>query len=270
MLTHQQISGIKELTAICEDHDKITLKLNFDLLENRSNQEKRDFFHYEGDELIGFIGLYGFGDTVEICGMVHPQHRRKKIFTSLYLDAIALIKDLPFTNILLNAPDRSPFAIEFLETLPCTFSFSEYQMKWEPCPIPQQVKEISLRLAQPNDLPIINVLNKVCFQSTHTISEIRQTNTEITYMIEKNPTIYGTATIVRNGNQSWICGLAIDPSYQSRGLGSEALRRLVWMEYERGQKVFLEVSTPNEQAMNIYFRNGFQTFNTQHYFEVGQ
>jgi GNAT superfamily N-acetyltransferase len=268
MLTNHQIESIRNLMLICEEHDHISLKLNFDLLEQRKNGEIRDFFHYENDSLVGFIGLYGFGNTVEMCGMVHPHFRRKKIFTALYCEARKLIKGLPFSKILLNVPDKSASGIGFLETLPATLSFSEYQMKWIPCDLPPLKSDVTLRFAQSNDLAFINHLNKVCFQSTHPLDELSQTSVNRTYIIEKDGVPSGKVSIVREEKQSWICGLAIEPSYQQKGLGSETIRIIVSREYSEGQELYLEVSPTNKQAMTIYFKNGFQTFNAQHYFEI--
>lgn len=268
MLTDQQIENIRNLMLICEEHDHIKLKLNFDLLEQRKSNEIRDFFHYENDLLVGFIGLYGFGNTVEMCGMVHPHFRRKKIFTALYCEALDNIKGLPFSTILLNAPDKSISGMGFLEKLPATLSFSEYQMKWIPRDLPSQKSDVTLRLAQSNDLSFINHLNKVCFQSTHPLHELFQTSMNRTYIIEKNGVPSGKVSIAREEKQSWICGLAIEPSDQQKGLGTETIRRLVSLEYMEGQELHLEVSPTNKQALNIYVKNGFQTFNAQHYFEL--
>jgi phenylalanyl-tRNA synthetase alpha subunit len=72
MLTKKQLSEIKELQSICENDGGFQLKLNDDMLKNRDANLKEDFFHYDDGKLVGFVGSYGFGNKVEICGMVHP------------------------------------------------------------------------------------------------------------------------------------------------------------------------------------------------------
>ena len=83
MLTKAELASIKVLEEMCEKDGGFQLKLNFDMLENRTGNNKEDFFHYEDGELVGFLASYGFGNKVELCGMVHPDHRRKGIFTRL-------------------------------------------------------------------------------------------------------------------------------------------------------------------------------------------
>ena len=83
MLTKEELFAIKTLQEICEKEDSLQLKLNFDMLESRSGNRKEDFFHFEDGKLVGFLGSYYFGNKVEICGMVHPNYRRRGIFTSL-------------------------------------------------------------------------------------------------------------------------------------------------------------------------------------------
>ncbi|WP_318503232.1 GNAT family N-acetyltransferase [Bacillus sp. T3] len=115
---------------VCEKEGGFLLKLNFDMLENRSGDRQEDFFHYEDGVLVGFLGSYGFGNKVELCGMVHPDYRRKGIFSSLLKLGIEEAKKWNIETILLNAPSKSHTAKAFLSTIPCTFSIAEYQMQW--------------------------------------------------------------------------------------------------------------------------------------------
>jgi hypothetical protein len=75
MLTTQQLQDIEQLQKECETHDHLQLKLNWDMLRNRESNQL-DILHYENDELVAFLGLYAFGSTVEVCGMVKPCERR--------------------------------------------------------------------------------------------------------------------------------------------------------------------------------------------------
>jgi N-acetylglutamate synthase-like GNAT family acetyltransferase len=131
MLTKEELKNIKTLQEICEKEGKLQLKLNFDMLESRSEKRKEDFFHYEDGKLVGFLGSYYFGNKVEICGMVHPIYRRRGIFSKLLEEALEEAKKREARTILLNAPSESHSAKEFLQNIPCTLSMVEYQMKWE-------------------------------------------------------------------------------------------------------------------------------------------
>ena len=79
MLTKEQLQEIEKLQKECEAHDGIQLKLNWEMLRTRDS-DHLDFQHYENDELVAFLGIYAFGSTAEICGMVKPSERRKGSF----------------------------------------------------------------------------------------------------------------------------------------------------------------------------------------------
>ena len=86
MLTKEQLSAIEQLQKECEVADNIQLKLNWEMLRQRKDQSM-DFFYEENGELIGYLALYGFGSTVEVCGMVKPGKRRKYHFSKLWSEA---------------------------------------------------------------------------------------------------------------------------------------------------------------------------------------
>ncbi len=54
----------------------------------RDGRIAASFSHREAGALVGFLGLYAFGDPadVELVGMVDPDHRRRGVATAL-LDA---------------------------------------------------------------------------------------------------------------------------------------------------------------------------------------
>ena len=130
MLKKAELEAIHTLRLLCEETDGIQLKLNWGSLRNR--EERLDFFHYEDNELVGFLGLYPFGSTVEVCGMVSPSHRRKKVFTRLFEEAMELIKEKNYEKILLNTPAGSLAGKGFLSNIGAVYVFSESQMKWQP------------------------------------------------------------------------------------------------------------------------------------------
>lgn len=125
MLTDKQMKEIKELQTECEQDGGFDLKLNWDMLAARKDGKKDDFFHYENDKLVGFLGLYGFGNKVELCGMVHPDWRRRGIFNRLLEEAIEEAKNRGTRQILLNAPAGSNSAKGFLETVPNRYFVTE-------------------------------------------------------------------------------------------------------------------------------------------------
>ena len=69
------------------------LKLEWGRLRGRSGDRVEDLLWWEGDRLVGFLGIYGFETLPELAGMVDPDARRRGIGTALLDAAISLCRD---------------------------------------------------------------------------------------------------------------------------------------------------------------------------------
>ncbi|ODG93349.1 MULTISPECIES: GNAT family N-acetyltransferase [Bacillaceae] len=274
MISEKQLNEISILQDACEKFDEITLKLNWEMLRNRRKDVKEDFFHYEENQLVGFLATYYFGEKVEICGMVHPDFRRKGIFSSLLTEALNSIA--PTTTILLNAPEASASAKEFIRNQKnCTYSFSEYQMAWKD----QEVKEftpiVKFTKAEQLDFAFISNLDVVCFGFENSDAEkynqriLNEPDRDL-FIIEVNDEKIGKMSLLREKNESWIYGFAILPEYQGRGYGKNALLQTIQKENEIGNEIHLEVALENSNAKKLYLDCGFRQYNTQDYYKIGQ
>jgi ribosomal protein S18 acetylase RimI-like enzyme len=272
MLTNQQLKEIGELQKECEAADFIQLKLNWDMLQDRSGREITDFFHYENDVLVGFLGLYGFGNKVELCGMVKPNYRRKGILTKLFSEAIHVIENRGYTEILLNAPTNSQSAKRFLQKVSCDYAFTEYQMKW------QQIElfysnDVSLRPSTSEDLEDEIQLDIKCFGldeegAREFILQMKQSQNEESYMIEKDGITVGKIRVSHHNEEAWIFGFCVDPKYQGKGIGRRVLTNVVLTEHQKGFPIFLEVEANNANALVLYESCGFKSYHSQDYYEL--
>lgn len=272
MLSEKQLGDIKQLQLVCEQEEAIHLKLNWDMLELRDDQEQTDFFYYENGELVGFVGLYGFGNKVEVCGMVHPHYRRRGIFTRLLEEALAEIKKQEVEVVLLNAPANSSSAQGFLPTVPCQLSFSEYQMKWSETDLGKD-EQIVVRKSTVNDLETEIQLDVECFglkeeEARKYIKRIRKENTQSYFIIEENQQSVGKIRVQHLNEEAWIYGFAIFPKYQGKGIGRRALKRVIREQHALGYPIFLEVETKNENALKLYQSSGFKTIDGQDYYRL--
>ncbi|PLS01812.1 N-acetyltransferase [Neobacillus cucumis] len=272
MLTKEELASIKALQKVCEQDGGFQLKLNFDMLETRNGIEKEDFFHYEEGKLVGFLGRYGFGNKIELCGMVHPDYRRRGIFTKLLDMGLEETKKRNIQTILLNAPTDSQAAKEFLKNIPCTFAVAEYQMKWQKTELTED-PSVSLRLsATKEDLEAAIQLEVLAFgfnedEAREFNNRIRENNTEQNFIIEANGITAGKMRVAESDGEAWIYGFAVFPELQGKGIGRRALSRIVKMEDQKGLSVFLEVEAKNAHALKLYESCGFRTYHSQDYYE---
>lgn len=128
-------NDINNLNNACIDYDKIHLKLEIDY--KLSNGEKygnnmnkiNEFMFYDDNKLVGYAGICDFGgDEIEVNGMVHPEYRRRGIFTRLF----SLVKD-EFNKretkaMLLLSDNNSIGGINFIKKISDDYHHSEYDM----------------------------------------------------------------------------------------------------------------------------------------------
>ncbi|MCM3744639.1 GNAT family N-acetyltransferase [Sporosarcina luteola] len=269
MLTTEQLQKIESLQNECETTDGILLKLNWDMLRQREDQVM-DFFHYEDDELVAYLALYGFGSTVEVCGMVKPAERRKKHFLNLWQQALQVIKEKGYKKILLNAPSTSETAKKWLENQPCTYDFSEYQMVWKQQPM-EEGRGIQLRQSTEEDVPFEIQLDMAGFgmsQEDATLhkQEVKKNPNDAHYIIEVEGKSVGKIRVSRNDGESSIYGFVIHPDFQGKGYGRQTLQAVVRMEQLSGNPIRLEVEAKNRNALRLYESTGFQTVQGQDYY----
>ncbi|MBT2730935.1 GNAT family N-acetyltransferase [Bacillus sp. ISL-75] len=271
MLTKEELIEIKALQEVCEKEGGFQLKLNFDMLENRIGNKKEDFFHYEDGRLVGFLGCYGFGDKVELCGMVHPDYRRKGLFSKLLEMGLGEAKKR-YTTVLLNAPTESHSAKQFLKNIPCVFSLAEYQMKWQETELSIDPK-ITLRKSLTNEdweaeirLEVLGFgLNENAAREFNQL--IRENSRDQRLLIEVEGKTAGKMRVSESNGEAWIYGFAVFPELQGKGIGRNALSRVVKMEHQKGLPIFLEVEAKNSHALKLYESCGFRSYHSQDYFK---
>lgn len=271
MLTEQQISAIQALQNECEKAENIQLKLNWEMLRRRENTSM-DFFRFKGEELVGYLALYKFGSTVEVCGMVKPELRRNNIFTDLWSQALQVIDEKQFKKILLNAPSASTTAKGWIGSQPSKYSFSEYQMVWNPCPL-QTHHDITLRPSQAADSELEIALDMDGFgmdeaDARHHHSTVQALSDKKRYIIElNNGVMVGKLRVSYEGNEAWIAGFVVQSGHRGKGIGRKALETIVKQEHDAGYVVRLEVEAKNERALQLYKSIGFNVIQGQDYYE---
>lgn len=271
MLTEQQQKDVAALQQAVEAHDGIALKLNWSLLRHPQRREP-DFILYRDGRCIGFLGVYAFGSQAELCGMVHPEHRRQGHFQSLYDRACAWCRGAGVGRLLLNTPGSSPAGQAFVQKQGARYAFSEHQMRWRRGPLPTPVRGI-LRPASPADRETEVRLDVEVFgvdeaAARAMYSEFRADPGTATYMIVHGERTAGRVRIHQSGGQAWIYGLAVFPEFQGRGLGRRALEAVIAELAGQGLDVCLEVETKNARAMHLYAALGFEIVQRQDYYSV--
>ncbi|WP_373232050.1 GNAT family N-acetyltransferase [Cohnella sp.] len=265
MLTKRQLQDIEQLQKKCEAYDYVQLKLNWEMLGSRESFQL-DFLHYENDELVAFMGLYPFGSTVEVCGMVKPSERRKGHFNRLFQQGMETAKEIGYKKILLNAPAGSVAAKAFLIKQGADYAFSEHQMKWQERSL-EEDDDVTLRLAIADDLDMRIRLSVEAFgMNEEDAREMESRYSGQILMIEVNQETIGKIRLKLEAGESWIYGFSILPEWQGQGIGRKVLRRVLKDQSSAGHSVHLEVETKNDHALGLYESVGFKAVHAQDYY----
>src|SRR5689334_14209728 len=124
-LTGAEIAQIERLAQLCDAYDGATLRVNWDALVARAEQETNDFLFYEDGALVGALALYSFSRSeAEASGMVHPEHRRKGIFRALAAAAVEELRRRGIPRLVFFCDHKSRPGIAFLEAIGARYEYS--------------------------------------------------------------------------------------------------------------------------------------------------
>jgi len=277
LTTTDTLRNIEELQERCEQYDGISLKLNWDMLRQPSSVGDTEWLvTYEDDLLLGFLGLYGFGSDMEVCGMVRPGYRRRGIFTSLWNRAQTIIKRGNVDTLLLNAPAASSSGVAFLQTLPLEFNHAEYQMKWGGNSVASSEASsatgtVILRPAREDEAPILVELDCGGFDiKTEDAAELydlqKQEGLQEHIMIEMDGQPVGKMRLWTEDNETWIYGFTVSKKLRGLGIGRSALLQTIERERKNYNGINLEVALDNPNALKLYESCGFIIQNKQDYY----
>ncbi|MCM3576354.1 GNAT family N-acetyltransferase [Mesobacillus subterraneus] len=170
---------IAHLQESCVEHDQTALKLELDYKLGVSNDSSKgvedinEFLYFDGEELIGYMGISSFGGPWEVNGMVDPDYRRKGVFTKLFELVIAEWKRRCTGSMLLLSDRNSESGQNFIASVGAKYKHSEYEMflkKDIPDATPDQLAGIAFRKATNADAHEIARQNAIYFKDEDEIS----------------------------------------------------------------------------------------------------
>lgn len=285
---------IHALEVLCVQEDQITFKLELDykLMYEEDNMDKaclnniNDIMYFDGDQLIGYIGICFFGGAaMEINGMVHPNYRRQGIFSKLFRLAISECKGRNARSILALCDNKSVSGLRFLDHAGAVYQSSEFEMylNYEAYEkIQKETHGITFRKATNEDASEIARQDEIYFadiigeedeEDAHNeilLPEEEEKHGNTTYLVEIDQKVIGKVKLERiNGITGGIYGLGVLPEYRGKGYGRAILLKSVEkLKEAKSSEIKLQVATQNSKALNLYQSCGFQETSRMDYFEI--
>lgn len=271
-LSSRALSAIADLDRRVTEADGGRLKLEWATLRGRSGDRVDDLLWWDGDRLAGFLGLYAYGSTLELAGMVAPDARRRGIATALLDAAVPLYRERGSHEVLLIVARSSVAGQRFAVNRGGLLDHSEHGLVLSGRPTDgRRDPALSLRPASKADLPLISRLLQVGFggPAPDDLTDRLDSPRAQILVIELDGLSVGTMTITRDGVDGGVYGFVVDPRWQGRGIGRDALRRACeQLRTEGASQIRLEVAVENDRALAIYTGAGFEPVITEDYFAL--
>lgn len=271
-LSSRALAELAELERKVVEADGGRLKLEWGRLRARSGERVEDLLWWEGDRLVGFLGLYGYGSTLELAGMVAPDARRQGIATALLDAAAPLYRERDYREVLLIIPRGSIGGQQLAQDRGWALDHSEHALWLSDRPTGgTSDPALNLRAATRADIPGVSRLLEAGFgpQSLEDLARRLETPGRDVLVIEQDGTVVGTLSLTREEDEARVYGFVVEPSKQGRGIGGQALRRVCEQLYADGAKrVGLEVAVDNDRALGLYASVGFEPVATEDYFTL--
>jgi ribosomal protein S18 acetylase RimI-like enzyme len=268
-LSERDLIAIAELERRVVTHDGGRLKLEWETLRGRSGARADDLLWWEGEHLLGFLGLYQFGSaSIELVGMVDPAARRSGIGTALVNEALRLVPGRGGDQVLLLAPRSTTTGRDFAVSRGATLEHSEHVMELRDAPpeVPMN-GQLHVRDATSEDTSDINRILCGTFGSIGQDIVTSQSPSERLLVVERGGSTVGTVRLSTHGRVTGIYGLAVEPRSQGQGIGRHVLAFVCNDVRSQGSdRVTLEVATTNDRALGLYTSVGFALRGTDDYF----
>jgi ribosomal protein S18 acetylase RimI-like enzyme len=266
-------SGIADLERRVIAHDGGRLKLEWGSLEHRSGEQVDDLVWRDGDKVVGFLGLYGFGHpTLELAGMVDPVRRRQGIGSALLATGLAATEGRGYTRALLVVPRSTPAGGAFARARGGVLEHSEHFLALtRPAVARASDPALTLRPAAADDIGEVVRILEAAFGWTPPADAVVAANNraEQSLVAERDRRIVATLRTVRTKTGGAIYGLAVDPPLQGKGIGRDLLTRVcLQLQADGAEEVTLEVAVDNDRAVDLYRSVGFEQRASEDYYQL--
>jgi ribosomal protein S18 acetylase RimI-like enzyme len=277
-LTSAQAAEVRALAAICNARDGLDLKLEVEVSETPDVGLPRAFLRYDAGALVGFAALdCGDGSDAELCGMVHPTHRRRGIGRSLLSAARAACPALGVTELLLICEAASADGLRFADAVATGLQFAEHHMERD-AHIPDapsfDTPRLDVQWATEADIEALMHVLLAAFgrpvdRQLERIRSALVTGCASYFLARLEGAPVAAVNVQRRGDRTGIYSFGVAPEQRGRGIGRAFLSQLMDLLRAEGATRFaLEVDTTNAAAQAVYRACGFVTTTTYGYYVV--
>ena len=281
-LTDEQEAEIQQLTDLCNLYENLHLHFSQHRLGNRLDRVMPNFLYYEDEKLVGYLVPDSFGaEEKELLGMVHPDYRRRGIFTALLAATKEVCKARGVERLIFVVEKASASGQAFVAAVGAAYDFSEHSMVLESFRESNTFDDrLNMRRAYESDLDAVILIIMESFGSSEEKIRPRAAN----WIRDPHCQLYiatfgeyglgckepiGCLRVYEADDSIGIYGFGVRPEYRRRGYGRQMLEDVVREVRARSEKpITLEVDIDNPNAQALYRSAGFVEQTTYDYYNL--
>jgi len=276
-LSESDLTAIRGLEGLCNNHEGLHMRLNWDMLYERKPDETNDFMCFDSSgQLVGYLALYCFGrPEAEISGMVHPLHRHSGIFSKLLKRASDECRQRGIKSLLFICERNSSSGLAFVKAYHAGYDHSENKMEIPGDTEPLELhSSVILRPAGSEDFNMLARMDAISYGETEEESRVYYNedhliSTDELFVSVLDGIDIGKVRLCKENEDVLIFGFVIQPEYRGKGYGRATLGRAVNAALEhKPKRVMLEVDCVNDTALSLYKSCGFKTLTTFDYYRL--
>ncbi len=277
--TEEELAEAETLISTCNTYENLHIKLAPALLRSRPGNANDDFLYYEDGKLVGLLALDDFPrEDREMTGLVHPDYRRRGIFTGLLAMAKAESAARGMKRLVIVCERFSHSGMAFVEAVGAQYDSSEHLMFLQDFQARHAYQPLlTLTQAAFDDIDAIAHIIAASFHENE--EQTRQhlpgdmQNPHVFYYIARlgDEPVSCLNVYFGDSASAGIYAFGVLPQYRRRGFGRQVLERIITMiqaEYGVQRHVQLEVDTNNYSAIALYHSCGFREATTYGYYNL--
>ena len=275
-LTPDELAEVLALKDICDTLEGLDLKLGYGAAEPEHARYPAVVLARAGGQLVGYCSLDGDNAVAEMCGMVRPEWRRRRLGFRLFDAARAGFSDVGGQQIFAVCEEGAAAGRAFLRMLAAQRAFSEHRMQLRRAPAVAPARDqpdaLSIARARTEDYHPLSAALARAFDNTEErllgdITSASAIATEQVYVARLGGAIIGGFRLSVMPDSTGIYAFGIDRGYQRQGWGREMLAQACALAAGQGaRRITLEVDTDNTAAIALYRSSGFEVTTTYGYY----
>jgi len=282
VLTPSDITAVEQLAQVCNAYEQLDMRTDWLDVRPEFFGNIHDYLYYADGRLVGYLFLKRNGTAQkEVTGIVHPDYRRRGIFSTLLAAAREECKQQHVQTLFLVCEELSPSGQAFIAASGARHDFSEHKMALGTFHESNSFDDrLAFQQADMSDLDaLVTIIVEGWERSQYEVREAVAFNLQ-----EPSCSVYiarfggdelscgepiGCLRIYDFAHEIGIYGFVVRPAYRGRGYGRQMLEEAIRAIQSQSQKsIMLEVDTSNTSALNLYRSCGFEVTRTYGYYAI--